>query len=107
MRAFEHLHQVKQQRLMLENDKRLIAIRDKSKADKLLEQAQVDVAMRGLILEKEAVKRKERVRAIMDDDEDPYQQNISAVQVFENASPAKALEMNPSKTLMKNHSLLS
>jgi hypothetical protein len=39
--------------------------------------------MRGLILEKEAGKRKERVKAILHDEEDPYQQNITAVQVFE------------------------
>jgi len=57
MRAFEHLHQVKQQRIKKENDKRLIAMAAKTKHDKLLEQSKVDVAMRGLILEKEAVKR--------------------------------------------------
>jgi len=48
---------VKQQRIKKENDKRLIAMAAKTKHDKLLEQSKVDVAMRGLILEKEAVKR--------------------------------------------------
>lgn len=42
-----------------------MAMREKTKQDKLMEQSKVDVAVRGLILENEAGKRRERAKAII------------------------------------------
>jgi hypothetical protein len=40
-------------------------MKSKHRHDKMLEAAQVEVAIRSLILEKEALKRKERVKAFI------------------------------------------
>ena len=46
-------------------------MKKKHNHDKLLEDSQVEVAMRSLILEKEALKRKERVKALITGTQDP------------------------------------
>jgi hypothetical protein len=48
-----------------QNAERIEELKKKEKMEKLIEGASADVAMRNLILEKEAAKRKEKVKDIL------------------------------------------
>jgi|LauGreDrversion4_2_1035121.scaffolds.fasta_scaffold150763_3 hypothetical protein len=59
------MNEIKQQRLRKQNAERIEELKKKEKMEKLIEGATADVAMRNLILEKEAAKRKEKVKDIL------------------------------------------
>lgn len=59
------MNELKQQRMRKQNAERIEELKKKEKMDKLIEGATADVAMRNLILEKEAAKRKDKVKDIL------------------------------------------
>ena len=59
------MNELKQQRMRKQNAERIEELKKKDKMDKLIEGATADVAMRNLILEKEAAKRKDKVKDIL------------------------------------------
>ena len=59
------MNELKQQRMRKQNAERIEELKKKEKMDKLIEGATADVAMRNLILEKEAAKRKDKVNDIL------------------------------------------
>jgi hypothetical protein len=77
---------------------------------KLQEQAKAEVAMRSLILERDSIKRKERVKEILSSkktgNEEKQNKHMTALDVFEQLTPAKALELSPEKQVLSNHSNL-
>ena len=65
LRAFEEIQMIKIRRMNKETKERQQEVKIKQKREKMQEAATIDVAMRSLILEREAVKRKERVREML------------------------------------------
>ena len=59
------MNEIKQQRMRKQNAERIEELKKKEKMEKLIEGPSADVAMRNLILEKEAAKRKEKVKDIL------------------------------------------
>lgn len=59
------MHYIKQQRIRKQNAERIEEIQKKEKMEKLIDSSTIDVAMRNLILQKEAAQRKNKIKDIL------------------------------------------
>lgn len=105
LKAVEELNEIKNKKMMKANQDRIEAVKRHEKKSRLLEDAEIEVKMRKIILDREAEQRKLRVRGILEGRDSKMERHSPRGGQETAREPYSNLLLNPSQTEQRNEEL--